>query len=401
MADEALATESIAELIERLCPDGVEWVEIESLFTLRNGYTPSKKHASYWENGSIPWFRMEDIRENGHELSDSIQMVHESAVKGSVFPANSILMATSATIGEHALVTVPHLSNQRFTSMQLKPAYAEKLDMRFAHYYAFILDEWCKENTTMSSFASVDMKRFRKFQFPLPPLVVQRKITSALDQSIALDNSLKREIEGREKQFSQLQSNRLTVDASEELGALVAFSTTRVKVESIDAEHYTGVENLLQNFEGRVSGTKLPEVGSITGVQPKDVLLGNIRPYLKKAWFADHVGGSSNDVLALRVKEDALSKLDPAWLFYVITSEEFLHYNIANSKGAKMPRGDKKAILKYQLPLPPLEFQQQTARELDTFRRYIANLKRERELRQKQYEGLREQLLTFSKKESA
>ena len=66
-----------------------------------------------------------------------------------------------------------------------------------------------------------------------------------------------------------------------------------------------------------------------------------------------------------------------------------------------MPRGDKKAILKYQLPLPPLDAQQQTAKDLDTFTNYINNLKRERELRQKQYAGLREKLLVFAKKESA
>ena len=54
----------------------------------------------------------------------------------------------------------------------------------------------------------------------------------------------------------------------------------------------------------------------------------------------------------------------------------------------------------YKIPLPPISVQKQIADDLEIFTNYIENLKRERELRQKQYEGLREQLLSFPKKES-
>ena len=98
----------------------VEWRAISEIFHLRNGYTPSKSKNEYWQEGTIPWFRMDDIRQNGQILDDSLQKISESAVKGEkLFPANSILIATSATIGEHALVTVPHLANQRFINLSL------------------------------------------------------------------------------------------------------------------------------------------------------------------------------------------------------------------------------------------------------------------------------------------
>ena len=90
----------LSEMIKELCPDGVEYRKLKEIFDTRNGYTPSKSNDSYWENGTIPWFRMEDIRENGHILSDSIQHVNSKAIKGDLFPANSIIVATSATIGE-------------------------------------------------------------------------------------------------------------------------------------------------------------------------------------------------------------------------------------------------------------------------------------------------------------
>ena len=111
------------ELIQELCPNGVKYLTIPELFITRNGYTPSKANAEFWENGTIPWFRMEDIRENGRILTKSTQYVSEKAIKGKLFPEDSIIIATSATIGEHALVKVPSLANQRFTYLVLKDVF--------------------------------------------------------------------------------------------------------------------------------------------------------------------------------------------------------------------------------------------------------------------------------------
>ena len=91
----------------------VTWMRMCDLFDMRNGYTPSKTNVEYWENGTVPWFRMEDIRQNGRILSDSIQHITSSAVKGGrLFPANSFIIATTATIGEHALIIADSLANE-------------------------------------------------------------------------------------------------------------------------------------------------------------------------------------------------------------------------------------------------------------------------------------------------
>ena len=125
------------ELIAELCPDGVEMRELQELFITRNGYTPSKSKSGFWENGTVPWFRMEDIRENGNILSDSLQHVNKCAVKGKLFPENSIIVATSATVGEHALITVPSLANQRFTYPMIKPEYKDRFMPKFLFYYCY------------------------------------------------------------------------------------------------------------------------------------------------------------------------------------------------------------------------------------------------------------------------
>lgn len=159
----------------------VEWKTLSEMFHIKNGYTPSKKNKEYWTAGTVPWFRMEDIRDNGRVLNKSIQYVNTSAVKGGkLFPADSIIVATSATIGEHALITVPYLANQRFTNLSLKNEYKDRLEGKFIFYYCFILDDWCKNNTTKSSFASVDMNGFRKTSNPHPTPLRPKRNSSYL-----------------------------------------------------------------------------------------------------------------------------------------------------------------------------------------------------------------------------
>ena len=193
----------------------LQWKTLGEIFNLKNGYTPSKANKEYWENGAIPWFRMEDIRENGGILNTSLQKVAEVAVKGGkLFPANSIIVATSATIGEHALITVPFLANQRFTVLSLKPEYADKFNIYFLYYYCFILDNWCQKNTSISSFPSVDMNGFRRFQIPIPPIEEQERIAGILDKFDTLVNSisegLPREIELRRKQYEYYREKLLS-----------------------------------------------------------------------------------------------------------------------------------------------------------------------------------------------
>ncbi len=193
--------------------DEVPRVAIDDLFNIRNGYTPSKSNKEYWENGVIPWFRMEDIRENGRILSNALQYVSINAVKGRPFPANSIIISTSATIGEHALIQTEFLANQRFTILSLKNEYQD-VNIKYLFYYCYIFGEWCKNNLTLGHFASVDMVAFKKFRIPLPPLKEQERIVAILDRFDALCNDLTSgipaEIEARQKQYEYYRDKLLS-----------------------------------------------------------------------------------------------------------------------------------------------------------------------------------------------
>ena len=193
----------------------IEWKKMSEVFDMRNGYTPSKAKAEYWEGGTIPWFRMEDIRENGRILSDSIQHITmEGVKKGKLFPANSFILATTATIGEHALVIADSLANQRFTNLTVRKSLSDRLLIKFIFHYMFIVDEWCKKNINVSGFASVDMNKFKKLEFPIPSLEEQNRIVNILDRfeslTTSLQSGLPAEITARRQQYEHYRDKLLT-----------------------------------------------------------------------------------------------------------------------------------------------------------------------------------------------
>lgn len=193
----------------------VEWKKMNEVFDMRNGYTPSKAKAEYWEGGTIPWFRMEDIRENGRILSDSIQHITmEGVKKGNLFPANSFILATTATIGEHALLIADSLANQQFTNLTVCKSLSDRLLIKFVFHYMFIVDEWCKKNINVSGFASVDMNKFKKLEFPIPSLEEQHRIVSILDRfeslTTSLQSGLPAEIAARRQQYEHYRDKLLT-----------------------------------------------------------------------------------------------------------------------------------------------------------------------------------------------
>ena len=110
---------------------------------------------------------------------------------------------------------------------------------------------------------------------------------------------------------------------------------------------------MLQNKEGITRSAGLPTVNQTQAYQAEDVLVSNIRPYFRKIWYADRDGGCSNDVLVFRAKENVY----PNFLYYLLSDNTFFDYATATAKGTKMPRGDKGAIMRYEVPDLPLDIQ--------------------------------------------
>ncbi|WP_118802366.1 restriction endonuclease subunit S [Haemophilus influenzae] len=112
---------------------------------------------------------------------------------------------------------------------------------------------------------------------------------------------------------------------------------------------------MLPNFNGVTLSTVEPSLNKCTKFKAGDTLFSNIRTYFKKVWFADFDGGCSPDVIVMRTKNEEL--VLPEFLYLLICSEDFINFTVMSSNGAKMPRGDKKAMLKYEFEIPSIEEQ--------------------------------------------
>ena len=121
---------------------------------------------------------------------------------------------------------------------------------------------------------------------------------------------------------------------------------------------YVTTDNMLPDKEGITYSGEYPNYSnSIPVFSKNNILIGNIRPYLKKIWFAGRNGYCSSDVLVLDVKED----FDPKFVYYAIFKDDFFEHMMRGSKGTKMPRGDKDQIMEYVIPDLKLPIQNKIA----------------------------------------
>lgn len=121
---------------------------------------------------------------------------------------------------------------------------------------------------------------------------------------------------------------------------------TKIDASFLTAHTYISTECMLPNCGGIENSSSIPN-GKVTSFDKNDILLSNIRPYFKKLWFSTRSGGCSNDVICLRV---ANRECLPKYLYYALCTDKFIDSFSASSKGTKMPRGDKNALLTYEIP---------------------------------------------------
>ena len=160
------------------------------------------------------------------------------------------------------------------------------------------------------------------------------------------------------------------------------FSDKRTK--EILLESYISTENMIPNKGGICMAESIPNILSASKYEPQDILLSNIRPYFCKIWHADKEGSCSNDVLVLKVRKG----IDSSFLYYVLSDNNFFNYDTVTSKGTKMPRGSKKAIMKYLVPNYNLPIQRRIASILSAYDNLIENNNRRIRLLEQMAENL-------------
>ncbi len=154
---------------------------------------------------------------------------------------------------------------------------------------------------------------------------------------------------------------------------IIYYSNTKVSLKDLTSQNYISTESMLTDKKGVDFISNVPDGNNVSEFNEGDILISNIRPYLKKIWFADINGGCSNDVLCLRSKE-------PVFQFFalnILFNDQFFDYVMQGAKGTKMPRGDKDWILDYKILLP-------TVSALDLFSKEILLVNKVKKLKTNQ-----------------
>lgn len=275
---------------------------------------------------------------------------------------------------------------------------SDNLLSRFMYHYLCSMTISSKS----SSVPNMNSSDVKKIIIPIPPLSAQKEIVRILDKFTQLTAELTAELATRKKQYSYYRETLLSFEEGnmvwKRLGEIAGYAKERISSDKLDVTNYVGVDNLLQNRQGKTTSNYVPKAGSSIRYNAEDILIGNIRPYLKKIWHADQGGGTNGDVLVIQLKD---KKINPRYLYQVLSDDKFFEFNMQHAKGAKMPRGNKWKILEYSIPIPPLKEQQRIVSILDKFDILTTSisegLPKEIELRKKQYEYYRDLLLTFPK----
>jgi len=384
------------------CP--VEWKELGEVCELKNGYTPSKTNKEFWENGTIPWFRLEDIRKNGRVLSNSLQHVSRNAIKGGkVFTANSLIVSTTATIGEVALITVPFLCNQQITAVMKKQKYEKDLDIKFLFYYLQILSSDMKKGINEGSFPIVSLSKMRSFKIPIPPLKIQEKIVQMLDKFTDYVTELTSELTSRKKQYSYYRDKLLSFEDE----------VYQVEWKTLgDIGKVSMCKRILKNQtsdDGEIPFYKIGTFGKVATSFISRELFEEYKlrfSYPKLGDILISASGTIGRTVVFNGEDSYFQDSNIVWLEHdesqVLNRYLYYFYQMNPwkvSDGGTISRLYNGNIEKTTIPVPSLEIQSRIVQVLDNFDMVCNDLNiglpKEIELRQKQYEYFREKLLTF------
>lgn len=193
-------------------------------------------------------------------------------------------------------------------------------------------------------------QRIANLIIQVPSVSEQQKLVDeieAIDKRIADEQAIISEQSAKVK--SKFVEMFGSIEDRTKLALVAPLHTDRADIKMLSIDSYITTDNMLQNRRGITTYTGTFEnITAAVGYHCNDILVSNIRPYLKKIWLSDRNGGCSPDILVFRVTDE--SKFLPIYVYYALYQDDFFDFMMDGKKGLKMPRGDKNSILNYQIP---------------------------------------------------
>ena len=378
----------------------VKWMTVEEISkNISSGGTPRSNVAAYY-GGNIPWLRTQEV--NFREIWDTGIKITEEGLNSSsakYIPANCIIVAMyGATVGRVGINKIPLTTNQACANIEVNDNIAY---YRYIYHYLSSQYEYIK-SLGAGSQTNINAGIVKKIKVPIPPLYVQEEIVRILDKFTTLEAELEAELDCRKRQDEYYRNQLLSFSNDVEwksLGNVFDFRNGKGhEKEIVPAGEFIVINSKFISSNGLVvkfSNRQLSPVykGDILMVM-SDLPNGKA---LAKCFLVDKDSTYTLNqrVCGLTIKNS--KEMNPKFAFYILSrNKHLLKYN----NGVDQTNLRKDDILKISIPIPSLAEQQRIVSILDKFEALTTSisegLPKEIELRRKQYEYYRNQLLSFA-----
>ena len=384
----------LEELLNKYCPDGVEYKNLGEVCSVQSGGTPLKTKSEYWKNGNIKWLGS-GVWKNKKTVDETTDYISELGLTKSsakLMKKNTTLIAlVGATIGKVAFLPFEAAINQNIAGIY--PIDTKILNPSFVYY---ICTTYYKDFVSLGNgkLTMANLSFVRNLKIPLPPIEVQKEIVRILDTFTEYQDCINEELTLRKKQYEYYRdklfqtakniTNYYLTDISKncdnERKPITSSYRTSGKypyygasgiIDYVNDYIYDGDYLLISEDGANLLFRKTPIAFSISG----------------KNWVNNHAHVLHFDNYETRrYVEIYLNSID---LSKYIT-------------GGAQPKLNQKNLNQIVIPLPPLEEQERIVKILDRFEALCndisSGLPAEIEMRKKQYEYYRDKLLTFKEK---
>ncbi|MCV3373739.1 restriction endonuclease subunit S [Campylobacter lari] len=392
-------------------PQGWEVKKLGDITEISSGGTPSRSKKEYWENGTIPWVKIKDIKEKF--ISTTEEFITEDGLKNSsakLFKKGTLLYSIFATLGEVAILDIDATTNQAIAGINIKE---NNINILYLMYFLrSIKDEICSKGRGVAQ-NNLNLTILKQIEIPFPLLKEQERIVGILDESFAkIDESIKileqdlLNLDELMQSALQKAFNPLKDNAKEnyklsqgwkwkslgEICEIIGGGTPSKQIKQYwenGTIKWATVRDMntetIEDTEFRITNLGLDN--SSTNIINQDFILIATRVGLGKVCLVKDTLAINQDLKGILPHKS----LNKKYLFYFFKkNKDFL---IENGIGATVKGVSVDFIKSLQISLPPLKEQEQIASHLDELSSHVKNLKQNYQAQIKDLQELKKSLL--------
>lgn len=380
----------IDELIEQLCPNGIQYEQLGENCEVLRGKRLTKKELH--EDGTFPVFHGGLIPLGRYDKFNRL--------------ANQTMVINTGSVGEVVWSSVDFWSSDGTFVIKT----SESINDRFLYYFLKTQESYLKTQKREGGVPTIDRQTVENLSIPIPPLAIQEEIVSILDTFTTLEAELEEELEARKKQYTYYRDSLLSFEGKDvewkmlgEVGEFVRGNGLQKKdftKSGVGCIHYGQIYTYYGTYADKTKSFVSPELAKkLKKASKNDLVIAGVSENVEDVckavvWLGDEDICISGDAFIYKHKQN------PKFIGYLFQTSMFLEFKKKFAQGAKVTRLQSGSLPKYLIPIPPIEEQERIANSLDKLDTLINNisigLPAEIKSRRKQYEYYRNQLLTFN-----